>query len=373
MDGEGHGKSPEDRRGALPGQRALDGDDAQGDATARMRDDDEILAAARDGDEEAFRSLVALHRRELRAYCYRMSGSLDDADDLLQETLLRAWRGLPAFAERSSLRTWLYRVAWSACADALQSKSARMLAVDRGPPSDPQDPMPPPEPDGWIGPCPASLYATGAASPEARYSEKESVALAFLAALQLLVPKQRATLLACDVLGWSAQECAEMLGASVASVNSALQRARETLESRAARWRPKLPDEHTTRTLLAKYVQAWERADVPALVLLLHEDASLAMPPLPLWLRGRRAIGESLAAMVLRPEARQAFRFLRTEANGLPALAAYRRGAEGFEAMALHVLSLDADGIDTITAFLDPRLFAGFGLPSRLEVDASVV
>ena len=253
-----------------------------------MTPEPSTLAAARDGDEQAFRALVAPYQRELRAYCYRMAGSLDEAEDLLQEGLVRAWRGLASFEGRSSFRTWLYRVTWSACIDALQSRSPRMLSVDRGPPHDPRDPIPAPEPDGWIGPCPASLYDEAPGSPEARYGRRESVALAFLAALQLLPPRQRATLLACEVLGWSAQECAEMLGSSVAGVNSALQRARETLEARAGRWRPALPDEQTTRSLLTRYVQAWERADVPALVSLLREDATLAMPPLPIWLLGPR-------------------------------------------------------------------------------------
>jgi RNA polymerase sigma-70 factor (ECF subfamily) len=332
----------------------------------RVPDEGANVAAARDGDADAFAALVAPYRRELRAYCYRMAGSVDEADDLLQESLVRAWRGLASFEGRASVRTWLYRVTWSACIDALERRPPRKLAVDAGPPADPRDPMPPPEPDGWIGPCPASLYAD-AGSPEARISQRESVALAFLAALQLLAPKQRATLLACDVLGWSAQECAELLGASTASVTSALQRARETLEGRAARWRPALPDEPTTRTLLARYVQAWEQADVTALVSLLREDATLAMPPLPLWLLGPRAIGESIGAMVLVPAARGAFRFVHTEANGLPALAAYARGeGEAFEPMALHVLSLEGDRVTAITAFMDRRMYASFELPARV-------
>ena len=335
-----------------------------------MIDDEKArLAAACEGDEGAFRALVDPYRRELRAYCYRMSGSLDDADDLLQECLVRAWRSLSSFEGRASFRTWMYRVAHSACIDALQSKPMRKLTVDHGPTADPASPIPPPEPDGWIGPCPASLYedASPTPTPEARYSARESVAFAFLTALQLLPPKQRATLLACDVLGWTAQECADMLGSSVASVNSALQRARETLESRADRWRPALPDEVVTRSLLTRYVQAWERVDVPALVSLLHEDATLSMPPLPIWLQGPVAIGQSIGAMVLTPEARGQFRLLATEANGVPALAAYRRqGGDAYEPLALHVLSLSGDRIAAVTAFLDPTLFPKFGLPPRL-------
>jgi RNA polymerase sigma-70 factor (ECF subfamily) len=333
-----------------------------------MTDDEQgRLALARTGDEGAFRALVSPYGRELRAYCYRTAGSLDDADDLLQESLLRAWRSLSSFEGRSSFRTWLYRVTWSACIDGLHSRPMRKLTVDLGPPAEPDDSILPPRLEGWIGPCPASVYDDDPSTPEARYSARESVALAFLAALQLLPPKQRATLLACDVLGWSARECADMLGSSVASVNSSLQRARETLESRADRWRPVLPEETVTRALLAKYVQAWERADVPALVSLLHEEATLAMPPLPVWLRGPRAIGQSIGAMVLTPEARGQFRLLATEANGLPALAAYRRqGGDAYEPFALHVISLTGDRIDAVTAFLDPGLFSKFDLPPRL-------
>jgi RNA polymerase sigma-70 factor, ECF subfamily len=329
-----------------------------------MTEADFTLAAARAGDQKAFAELVAPYQRELRAYCYRMAGSLHDAEDLLQESLLRAWRGLGAFEGRSSLRTWLYRVTWSACLDTLEKKSARALVVDSGPPADPSAPVPPPGGDDWIGPCPAALYADEAPSPEARYSSRESVALAFLAALQLLPPRQRAALIARDVLGWSAEECAELLGASVASTNSALQRARQTIDERASRWRPRLTDEQTTRNLLARYVEAWEQADVGALVSLLHHEATLSMPPLTIWLASPQAIGASIGAMVLTPEARGAFRFLVTESNGLPALAAYRRDETGrFMPSALHVLSLREGRIDSITAFLDPGIFEGFGLP----------
>jgi RNA polymerase sigma-70 factor (ECF subfamily) len=168
------------------------------------------------------------------------------------------------------------------------------------------------------------------------------------------------------VLGWTAEECAETLETSVAAVNSALQRARETLDERAARWRPKLPDEETIKSLLARYVDAWERADSSALAALLHEDATLAMPPMPIWLLGPRAISESIQEMVFAPAPKGAFRLVPTEANGIPALAAYVRREDGaFGAMALHVLSLRGDRLDAITAFLDPTIFAAFGLPNE--------
>ena len=328
---------------------------------------EQSLSAARHGDEGAFRDLVAPYQRELRAYCYRMSGSTDDADDLMQECMLRAWRGLDSFEGRSSLRTWLYRVAWSVSVDALEKKKSRALVVDVGPAADPDTPPPAPT-DGWIGPCPASFYADAPESPEARYTARESVALAFLAALQLLPPKQRAVLISRDVLGWSAEECAEAFGGSVAAMNSALQRARETLDARATKWRPKLPDDEGTRRVLAKYIDAWERSEVGSLVELLHEEATLSMPPLPMWLLGRDAIVRSLGGMVMTPATRGTIRFVPSEANGLPALAAYRRRPTGrFELESLHMLSLDGERIDAMIAFLDPRLLGAFDLPAHVE------
>jgi RNA polymerase sigma-70 factor, ECF subfamily len=327
--------------------------------------ENERLDAARGGDERAFRELIAPHQRELRAFCYRMSGSLADADDLLQESLLRAWRGLKTFEGRSSLRTWLYRVTWSACVHGLEARPRRELLVDRGGPADPRDPMPPPV-DDWIGPCPPSLYDAAASdgSPAVRYSSRESVALAFLAALQLLPPRQRAILIARDVLGWSAEECASGFETTVASVTSALQRARETIDERAARWRPKLPDDETTRRLLARYIAAWEGADSSALAALLHEDAAFSMPPLPIWLLGPRAISESVELMVFASDGPDAFRFVPTEANGLPALAAYRRRPDGrFGAASIHAFAIRGDRIAEITVFLDPTLVTSFGLP----------
>jgi RNA polymerase sigma-70 factor (ECF subfamily) len=193
----------------------------------------------------------------------------------------------------------------------------------------------------WIGPCPAALYADEASSPEAKYTARESVAFAFLAALQLLPPRQRAALIARDVLGWSAEECAEMLSTSVASANSALQRARDTLEERSARWRPRVPETGDARDLLARYVEAWEKADVGSLAALLHEEATLAMPPLPMWLRGADDIVASIGAMVLTPDARGAF---------------------------LHVVESSGGKIVEVTAFLDPRVLGAFDLTAPAPV-----
>jgi RNA polymerase sigma-70 factor (ECF subfamily) len=301
-----------------------------------------------------------------------MSGSLHDADDLLQESLLRAWKGLSAFEGRSSLRTWLYKVATSACLDALDKRSARLLPMDLGPASDPREPMAAARLDSiWVEPCPEELYAEAPSSPEARYSQRESVALAFLVALQLLPASQRAVLILRDVLGWQAAECAELLNLSVAAANSALQRARETLASRAVgrRVAPSSPADAVTSALLARYVQAWELADIPALVSLLHDDATLAMPPLPSWLRGAAAIGSSIERMVLTPGARGTFRLAATRANGLPAFAAYRRetGGGALRSQAIHLIEVDGSRIAAITAFLSPTLFGRFGLPEVVE------
>jgi RNA polymerase sigma-70 factor, ECF subfamily len=343
---------------------------------------DELLVAARAGDQAAFARLIGPHRRELRALCYRMSGSLHDADDLLQESLLRAWKGLEGFEQRSSLRTWLYRVATTACLDALEKKSARRLPMDLGPPVDASAPMGPPLVDArWLEPCPEELYrddrwsreevdAQRSSTPEERYSQRESVTLAFLASLQLLPARQRAVLILRDVVGWQAAECAELLDVTVAAVNSILQRARDTMAARANDLRASPPDaaDPATSALLARYVQAWERADVPALVALLHEEATLAMPPLSAWLRGAAAIGVSLENMVLTPDAAGRFRLLAIQANGRSAFAAYRHDPESGElrAAGIHLLEVKAGRIASITAFLDSSLFSGFGLPQTL-------
>jgi RNA polymerase sigma-70 factor (ECF subfamily) len=336
-----------------------------------VADDDATLAAARSGDEAAFARLVAPFQRELKAHCYRMSGSIHDAEDLLQEGLVRAWRGLPTFEGRSTLRTWLYKVTTSACLDALESKGRRILPMDLGPANGDASAEPARafEPT-WLEPCPEHLYAEAPVSPEARYRTRESVALAFLVALQLLPAKQRAVVILRDVLGWQATECASLLGSSVASVNSALQRGRETLEVSAAGAReiPAPIDDAHTSELLARYVHAWELADVGALVSLLREDATLAMPPWSAWFRGPAAIGASIGAMLFTPGARGTFRLVPTRANGLPAFAMYQRDPAGgaMRARAVHLLEVDGTSISAITAFLDASLFEVFGLPSSV-------
>jgi RNA polymerase sigma-70 factor (ECF subfamily) len=316
-------------------------------------------------DAAAFRQLVEPYRREMRAHCYRMSGSLHEADDLVQESMLRAWRGLSAFEERASLRTWLYRVTTHACIDALDKRSARVLPRDLGAPGRAADIVAPDTEATWLEPCPDELAEATPPSPEARYDARESIALAFLTALQHLPPRQRAVLLLRDVVGHDAAECASLLDTSVASVNSALQRARETLAARPA---VTVANDETTRTLLARYVSAWEQADVGALVSLLREDAALAMPPFVTWLRGPTAIGESIAAMVFVPGTHGTMKLVPVSANGAPAFAMYRRNPEthAMEAAAIHVLAIEDGAIRSIDAFLDPRLVTAFGLASSL-------
>ena len=333
-----------------------------------MAADEVLLRAAQAGDEGAFARLVEPYRRELKAHCYRMAGSLHEADDLLQESLLRVWRGLGTFAGRASLRTWIYTVATRACLDALESRGARRLPWGEGQPVDGKAGFGGPVLDPvWLEPCPESLYDGEPHSPEARLSGRQSVALALLVAIQSLPARQRAVLLLRDVLGWEASECAEILGTSVASVTSALQRARETLRERGGD-EPLPIDDEATSALLSRYLQAWERADVPLLVSLLRDDATLCMPPLAEWLRGPAAIGASIAAMVLTPEAAGQFRLRPVRANGLPAMAAWKRDDEGvWRASAIHLLEVRGGALVAIAAFIDPSLFPLFDLPLVLD------
>jgi RNA polymerase sigma-70 factor (ECF subfamily) len=302
---------------------------------------------------ESFDALVEPHRRELHAHCYRMLGSVHDADDALQETLLGAWTGLPAFEGRSSLRSWLYTIATNASWRILDKRARRReLPGDTGGAGDPRAPLAAPLAESvWIEPYPDELL---------RYEDRESVELAYVAALQLLAPNQRATLLLREVLGFSARETAEILDTSVASVNSALQRARATLErKRPARSQLQtlraLGDERS-RALVARFVDAWNRADVDAIVALLSEDASFAMPPLPTWFRGRDDIAAFLAARVLG----STWRFEATTASGQPAILGRQRTADREELRALMVLTFDGERIAAITAFLGAAVLERF-------------
>jgi RNA polymerase sigma-70 factor (ECF subfamily) len=334
-----------------------------------MVSESDALTAARAGDRPAFEALIEPYRRELKAHCYRMSGSIHDAEDLLQESLLKAWRAIGGFEGRSSLRTWLYKVTTSACLDAVGPRKNRALPMDFGGPSEPGAPMTPKAEALWIEPCPDDLMLDSARSPEARYSARESVALAFLAALQLLPAKQRAVLILRDVLGWQALECADLLQLTVAAVNSSLQRARETL-SRSDRARKERcqPEDDSTRSLLARYLRVWEEADLKGLVALLHEDAVLSMPPFDAWFKGTSAISAAIGAMVFTPGSAGRLRLIPIRASGQPAFAMYEQdpATKGFRAKGLHVVELVNGRVVEITAFPEPKLFSAFGLPPTL-------
>lgn len=337
-----------------------------------VADESRSLAAARAGDDRAFHDLTARHERELLVHCYRMLGSIEDAEDMVQETFLRAWRSLDAFEGRSTLRAWLYRIATNVSLDALAKRRRRSMPMATHAPGNPLDPFPRPSPESpWLEPLPDALVdERPGLSPETRYEVRESVTLAFLTALQCLPGRQRAVLLLCDVLGWSARETADILEMSVASVTSALQRARAAMKKLGAQpgAARKMPADAARASLLTRYVQAWEAADTESLVALLQEDASMTMPPMPLWFRGRSAIRQFLEARLFASDARGRFRLAATSANGCPAFGVYQRNEAGlFRPGSLHVLVLDKGLIAEVHSFLvsDDRLFSRFGLPPR--------
>jgi RNA polymerase sigma-70 factor (ECF subfamily) len=324
-------------------------------------------------ENEDFKARFEPYRRELQAHCYRMLGSLDDAEDLAQEALLRAWNRRHTFAGLASFRTWLHRIATNACLDVLELRPARALPIQLNPPSRLEDPVGAAARDPiWMSPAPDSLLEFDP-GPEARVSLRESVGLAFLVALQQLPPRQRAVLLFRDVLGWQASEVAEAVEMSVPAVNSALQRARETLAStRDVQERAMKPVlDETVRTLLGRYIRAWEEADHAALVALLHEEVTLAMPPLPTWYRGRENVGGFLGQL-LAGDARGRFRMLPTHANGQPAVAFYQFDPEAavHRAFSLQLLEVEDNRITGLLSFLDPRLASHFGLPGVLPSPA---
>jgi RNA polymerase sigma-70 factor (ECF subfamily) len=338
-----------------------------GDTVARERP---LLDAARFGDEAAFRNLVEPLRGELHAHCSRLLGSLHDAEDALQETLLRAWRGLPGFQAGRPIRPWLYKIATNASLDVLAKRPKRVLPIDHGPPSSPDSgPGSPLLDTAWIEPYPDEPLglADGYATPEARYEQRESVELAFVAALQHLPARQRAVLILREVLGFSAREVADTLETTAASVNSALQRARRAVEERLPAQSQQatlrsLGDERLRR-LVQRYVAAWESRDVDELVAILAEDATFAMPPFPRWFRGRDAVIAFIASTG-RPD----LRHLTTRANGQAAVGWYMWSSSRglYLATALEVLALRTDRVAEITAFVLPERFPRFGLPAEL-------
>ena len=324
----------------------------------------ETSSTATDGASAEFGRLAEPFRRELLALCYRMLGSADEAEDLVQETYLQAWRGYSSFEGRASLRTWLYRIATRACLKALERGGRRPLPSGLGAPEDdPEAQVGQWRTDiAWLQPIP--WHGPAPADPAITVASRESMRLAFVAALQHLPPRQRAVLILRDVLAWRTSEVAELIGASEAAVNSALQRARTQLRQ-VAPTEDELaePTEAAVRELLDQYATAFETADIATLTRLLAEDAVFEMPPVPTWYAGRDRIAHFLVAQVLRPDR---FRLLATEANGDPAFGLYLRNEAGeFLPHALQVLTLGDRGIARIVNFHDPDLVPRFGLPER--------
>ena len=333
----------------------------------------ELLEAARQGDEDAYGRLVWPYRAELQAHCYRMLGSVTDAEDALQETLLRAWRGLRGFEARSSLRSWLYKIATNACLKAIERRPKRVLPIDYSPAADPHDgPAEPVTESVWLEPYPDRKLGLegGLLGPDARYEQREGVELAFTAALQQLPARQRAVLILRDVLGYSARETAEALETTPVSVDSALQRAHKTIDERV----PKQSQQATLRSLgdatlgdiVERFVAAWERNDVEAVVAMLTEDARMTMPPLPSWYSGREAAASFLRGWAL--SERKRWRLVPASANAQPAFGGYTRDEQTgiFMPHSVKVLTLRGAEIEEITAFLTPDAFRHFGLPEQI-------
>jgi RNA polymerase sigma-70 factor, ECF subfamily len=326
--------------------------------------------------ESEFAQRFERHRRELQVHCYRMLGSFEESQDLVQESFLRAWRARDSFSDRGagSFRAWLYRIATNACLDVLRSRPKRILPPEVAPAGDPAAPPPPPADLPWLQPCPDRLLESIAPAedePGAVVVARETIELAFLAAIQHLPPRQRAVLILRDVLGWSAKDTASLLEVSVASVNSALQRAhatlRENLPEQRTEWAKVTTPSEEEQELLRRYIEAHERADADGLAALLQEDVRLTMPPIPTWYDGRKAI---MTAM------RQAFdpefgrlRSVVAAANTQPAAAHYLRppGESEYRPLALDVLRIEGGRVAEITSFVSAELFPAFGLPPKLR------
>jgi RNA polymerase sigma-70 factor (ECF subfamily) len=321
-----------------------------------------------DSDRAGAELLLERYRPELTGHCYRMLGSAFEAEDAVQDTLVRAWRGLDRFEGRAALRSWLYRIATNVCLDMLGSAQRRARPMELGPAGTAGSNVPAPLSETvWVGPAPDDRVLPERSDPADLAIARESIRLAFVAALQHLPPRQRAVLILREVLSWSASEVAELLDTTVASVNSALQRARATLAESDVATDTRKPMDQEQTALLARYVEAFERYDMDSLASLLHEDATLSMPPLPLWFRGHADI----RAWMLGPGSGcRGSRLVPTVANGTPAFGQYRPSGPGgrHEPWALLVLEISAGRIKGINNFLDTdRLFPLFGLPARLD------
>src|SRR5688572_24167801 len=329
-------------------------------------DESTQLSAARAGDQEAFAQLVEPYRKQVVVHCYRILGSFEDAEDMIQETLVRVWKGLDSFEGRSSLRSWLYKVATNAALDALDSRRVRGLPKELYARADPTLPLPAPAQEvNWVEPFPDEwIDGQPDIYPEARYEVRESITLAFVAALQKLPGKQRAALLLCDVMGWSSNEAAEIMDMTTAAVNSALQRARETLKQTERKTTPTSLNEQLS-TLLANYVAAWEAADSTALIAVLREDVALTMPPLPVWFGGHADVKTFLDSFLFKSMDPFKVKLEALRANGSPAFALYQMDKDGiYRAAAIHVLTIENGKITEINDYLtfDGQLFSRFHL-----------
>jgi RNA polymerase sigma-70 factor, ECF subfamily len=335
-----------------------------------MDEHNRLLESAQAGDQKSFEELTEPHRRELLVHCYRILGSFEDAEDTLQETFLRAWRRLDTFEGRSSLRAWLYKISTNACLDALDSRRVRGLPKELYSRGNPSDPLPKSTNEVvWVEPFPDTyIDHEPGIYPEARFEVRESVTLAFIAALQKLPGRQRAALLLCDVLGWSANEAAEILDMTVPAVNSALQRARAIMKRPAERKTAPTPVRMNDqmKMLLARYVAAWEAADSAALVAVLREDVALTMPPVPVWFGGHEDVKTFLDGFLFQgPKARR-LKMMPAQFNGSPSFAVYQADDEGvYHAAAVHILTVENGEITEINDYLtfDGQLFQKLGLP----------
>ena len=322
------------------------------------------LAVPSDVDQQ-----LEQYRAGLTGYCYRMLGSPHEAEDAVQETLLRAWRGFDQYNGRAPLRAWVFRIATNVCVDMLRGRKRRALPMDLASPGNPQETQRPSLPESsWVLPMPDGRVQPTSADPAELTVSQERIRLAFVAALQHLLPRQRAVVILRDVLRWKASEVAQLLGTTVVSVNSTLQRGRATLAALDATSSAALDpvSDPETQQLLARYVDAFERFDVDLLVAILHEDATLSMPPLDMWLQGVGSVVDWFRNAS--PDCRSSRYLPAGTANGVPALAQYRpTGAGGtYEAFGVHLVTPTAGRILAIEAFLYPELFPLFGLPATL-------
>ncbi len=329
-------------------------------------------------DQDQFGTLVEPYRRELQAHCYRMMGSVQDAEDMVQETFLRAWRRRETHEGRASFRAWLYKIATNVCLDNLKRRPRRRVPVTRQAVSSAAEPVPAGimEPI-WLEPYPDDLLAPSDDTPERYVAARETITMAFIAALHLLPPRQRAVLLLRDVMDWQASEVAALLDMTVAAVKSALHRARATLAThgyatRAGGFTTAMLDE-VDQTRLGDYVRAWETADVHALLSLLKEEATFSMPPIPSWYRGKDEIRKLTSATVFSGDAAGRWRLLPTRANGQPAFGLYRQAQTPgtYSAYGIQVLTINDGLIADITTFRTPALFPHFHLPPTIESAAS--